>query len=34
MTGKKVGYVRVSTAKQSTERQLSDLELDIRYYFY
>ena len=29
MTGKKVGCVRVSTAKQSTERQLSDLELDI-----
>ena len=31
MTGKKVGYIRVSTAKQSTERQLSDLELDITF---
>ena len=31
MTGKKVGYVRVSTAKQSTERQLADLELDITF---
>jgi len=31
MTGKKVGYIRVSTAKQSTERQLSDLDLDITF---
>ena len=31
MIGKKVGYVRVSTAKQSTERQLPDIELDITF---
>ena len=31
MTGKKVGYVRVSTAKQSTERQLADVDLDITF---
>jgi DNA invertase Pin-like site-specific DNA recombinase len=29
MTGKKVGYIRVSTANQSVERQLTDLDLDI-----
>lgn len=29
MTGKKVGYVRVSTKDQSIERQLNNLDLDI-----
>ncbi len=29
MTGKQVGYVRVSTIKQNPERQLSDINLDI-----
>ena len=29
MSGKKIGYIRVSTLKQSTERQLPDIDLDI-----
>jgi len=28
MTGKRIGYIRVSTKLQNTERQLTDLELD------
>jgi len=28
MTGKKIGYIRVSTAKQNPERQLADMVLD------
>ena len=29
MTGKKIGYIRVSTKAQNPERQLADLNLDI-----
>ena len=28
MTGKKIGYIRVSTKAQNPERQLADLNLD------
>lgn len=31
MTGKKVGYIRVSTEKQNPERQLPDIDLDITF---
>jgi len=31
MTGKQVGYVRISTIKQNPERQLSDIKLDITF---
>ena len=28
MNGKRIGYIRVSTVDQNTDRQLADLELD------
>ena len=31
MTGKKIGYIRVSTKLQNTERQLIDIDLDITF---
>ena len=34
MSGQRIGYIRVSTLDQHTERQLDGIDLDERFYYY